>query len=141
MRQIEFRGRRINNATKEYEFVYGSYLKQASKISGKTREVEEWNHYIVNVYGDKLRVIPETVGQYTGLKDKDGNKIFEDDIVEDDNTYLGKVLFDDKSAGFIVYLPEECDDANLAYLGGEMMPSNEMYIISGNIHDNPELLQ
>ena len=83
-------------------------------------------------------VIPETVGQFTGLTDKNGKKIFESDIVKGlflhGSAILGVVAFQDGTFG-------------LAWKRGkidEFSPfpcmCNVDYEIVGNIHDNPELL-
>lgn len=65
MRTIKFRGQRIDNK----EWVYGFFFK-TSRGS------------FVGEYLDEQEVIPETVGQFTGLTDKDGEEIYEGDFVK-----------------------------------------------------------
>lgn len=78
-------------------------------------------------------VIPETVGQYTGLTDKNGTKIFEGDIVEilTENEEIGVVEYDDggfqvEADGFIVDFHTNINGTDLEVIG--------------NIYDNPELI-
>ena len=137
-REIEFRGKRRDNR----EWIYGFY----SNTKGETGRF----HYIKD---DKsiIRVDPETVGQYVGEKDKDGNRIFEGDVVEcvSWNEYFsdpttGKVMepFRRKmevvfmAGGFklVEHLPQPCKD-NV----WNMIVEGDLTVI-GNIHDNPELL-
>ncbi len=86
-------------------------------------------------------VIPDTVGQYTGLTDKNGKKIFEGHIVkaQDDifgspfcNGIIGKIVYEE-TAFFI----EPQDPMESQWLFNECA----VYEIIGNIHDNPELLK
>ena len=124
MREILFRGKRIDNG----EWVYGNLV----------RGCDEKYAYIVE-FGNKelcrnyINVKPDTVGQYTGLDDKCGNKIFEGDIL-DGLCGLHIVYFDDSFACF--------DWKNAIGKQGESFSGfADDYEVIGNIHDNPELLK
>lgn len=91
-------------------------------------------------------VIPETIGQFTGLTDKNGKKIFEGDIVNYQNTdgikfngvaltIIGKVVYNEKNASFAVCGKDEIGAKHYDYF-----PIKNIENI-GNIHDNPELLR
>ena len=87
-------------------------------------------------------VLPETVGQFTGLTDKNGKKIFEGDICEvclDPEICVGKVIWDDKIASYnILFNDGKC----ILPLDLWLNRNNPVWIsVIGNIHDNPELLE
>ena len=78
----------------------------------------------------KFTVYADTVGQYTGLTDKNGVKIFEGDIVD----YISSDVIGNPKTGTII-VEDMTDYDTMIYLNH----SDELQII-GNIHDNPELL-
>ena len=124
MRDIKFRGKTENNIWK-----YGSLLKDNPQ---KT-------YYIVdNEDGSGREVLEETVGQYTGLKDKNAKEIYEGDIVayiEDGS--IGKITWNKEEAGF--YISMLLEDGGFEE---EMMCDYIRGIeVIGNIYDNPELLE
>lgn len=81
-------------------------------------------------YFGSAQVIPM---QFTGLKDKNGKEIYEGDIVkryyEDDDFEIGKILFDESSAGFVW----KCEKFPVGI-------NTEHSEVIGNIYENPELL-
>lgn len=85
-------------------------------------------------FSDAL-VAPESVGQYTGLKDKNGKRIFEGDIVTFKTsvcTFKPCVIeYSNTYARFVARIEDRCYPMDDAFV----------YEIIGNIHDNPELLQ
>ena len=81
---------------------------------------------------DQYSVKPETIGQYTGLTDKNGMKIFEGDVIH------GKL-------GNFVVRWNEYIGAFVAFVSPKIMPclnrgTMKSYEVIGNIHDNPELI-
>ena len=127
MREILFRGKRTDNG----EWIEGSLWNYVGemKILSST-----------NVVG--YDVIPETVGQYTGLTDKNGTKIFEGDILGTDITrpYL---IVEYRDASFMF----NCNDGGEDYYDimlpilKEAHTKYEYGEVIGNIYDNPELLK
>lgn len=84
-------------------------------------------------------VQPETVGQFTGLTDKHGKRIFEGDIVKHfhefynmDNYMIREVWWDKENCCFRLTTPNGISGRIIA---------GEKYEVIGNIHDNPELLE
>ena len=126
--EILYRGARMEDG----KFVYGSlvFVKENDKSEN------ELPHIVIS-YGpdtfDWFEVEPETVGQYTGIDDREGEKIFEGDIFKtgaENNIYT--VRFD-----YGCFLAYE-DDVQ----GGILAELSTMFIKKiGNIHDNKELLK
>lgn len=91
-------------------------------------------------FGNKCRIIvdPKTVGQYTGLKDKNGTKIFEGDIVDVlyDVNYIGVAT---ERIGVFEVVHNGCFMGQKGGVRYYFIPSDECTVI-GNIYDNPELL-
>ncbi|WP_059050006.1 YopX family protein [Paenibacillus senegalimassiliensis] len=163
MREIKFRGKRIDNG----EWVYGFY-----------HESDHPDHkgkgYIIPSCASALysfEVDPETVGQYTGLLDKRGNKLFEGDIVRKlYSEFLDSAdcsdplkIGDEYAGGKVVEMEIEEDGWMRLIVGGlhdvvtlnrfrfwlkkedfgyegEELQSSDDYEVIGNLYDNPELL-
>ena len=137
MREILFRGKRKDNG----ELIEGYLLKVKTLSPSSNKWVEKT--LILIQQDDVCEVIPETVGQYTGLTDTNGAEIFEADIVScqmwvgdeySDGRQNWHVSFKDGS--FVIdkncYVPKKLSHNNIQ--------SYDIKVI-GNIYDNPELLE
>ena len=158
MREILFRGKRLDNG----EWVYGFYCHVPCV------RLERDDHMIQTIR-ESGKIItfhpidPDTVGQYTGLKDKHGNRIFEGDIVRytfdspDDPTATenglkvrtGRIFWSDWRASFAVTagrnLSAGINNDVAIYVRGRQVyeyvrGANTVEVI-GNIHNNSELLE
>lgn len=143
MREILFRGKRVENG----EWVEGNYGERfdgegiVSCISKPTKET---------ISGTLCYdVDPSTVGQYTGLTDRNGDRIWKGDIVEfeDGATYskIGNVIFYE-GAFCIEYLfygykrYHRIGQVDEEHDMGATFTISYKYKVIGNIHDNPELI-
>jgi uncharacterized phage protein (TIGR01671 family) len=146
MREILFRGKRIGNG----EWVEGFLLKECNyatcswnlAIEHKTDRFGKFSY-------DVAEVVAETIGQFTGLTDKNGKKIFDGDIVQysdpDEDIIHGTVAYGNHSC---------CGTHEVGFFVEWQKPELAMYLredigfwtnfreieVIGNIHDNPELL-
>lgn len=124
-REILFRGKQLGNG----KWLFGD-LRHIFHGEYRTHIVDNSNGLNNGVCG--LEVASSTVGQFTGLTDRNGVKIFEGDIVR--YGQRGKVEYNSGSAQFTLNF------TNSTYEGFDKIPFCDCEVL-GNIHDNPELLE
>jgi len=128
MREILFRGR----CEASGEWLEGDLVNNAYDGSGMTMRmgIQKPGYY-------PRKVITETVGQFTGLKDKDDKRIFEGDVLV--------TLWGDECNGVVEYsgtygmYEYVCKSRNFKY--DFVSTQSDEYKIIGNIHENPELIK
>ena len=125
------------------ERITGYYVFQRKKSGAFGQVILELDfdrHLIIDIWGNSCEVIPETVEQCTGLKDKNGKLIFEGDIVITNifNTpeILYTITYDKQIAAFIGEYVKGCIKQFTTFDG-----DSQCFEVIGNIHDNPELLE
>lgn len=141
-REIKFRGKRADGSS----WVYGDLRQENSGNKVIMTNLSTWgdNGDNVDPYGEDVIVNPDTIGQFTGLKDKNGKEIYEGDILmcigqRADNKgrkYYRKVVFDNGS--FCMTVPEY---KMLSPLRDHIVDGKLGWEVIGNIYDNPELIK
>lgn len=133
MREILFRGKRADNG----EWVYGDLVHSKTTSRGVITEIYSLEF--------TYEVLPETVCEYTGLTDKNGNKIFEGDICPDkENVYeiiFERYQFSVKVIKTPLYLIKNGDTFPLWQFDNCERNGYRQLEIIGNIYDNPELIK
>ena len=125
-REIKFRGKRIDTG----KWVYGSLLQWKDGDATICANESENNNVLI-----KHDVNPDTVGQYTGLKDRNGKNVWEGDFLR---TPEGDIMVAEWRDAQIItrcvrpYNPRYKNSLTFAY---------PVSVVIGNIHDNPELLE
>lgn len=128
MREIKFRAKTIDTG----EWLYGNLQVPRKEGAG---------YYMWDASMWQRQVDPETIGEFTSLKDRNGNDIYEGDIISFDygdgepvSEDLIEVRFVRGVFAFLWNgdLDDECSVSS---------PTHEWAIVKGNIHDNPDMLQ
>jgi len=118
-REIEIRAKTTNSWI--YRYLERSNIKFSTEKKIQNLQIHDFKNSI------RLLIQPETIGQYIGLKDKNGKKIYEGDVVKT-SLFVYKVEWNNKVCGFFPFAfnpdieAKECE-------------------VIGNIFDNPELLE
>ena len=133
MREILFRAKRIDNG----EWVKGYFWRGVDHIYMIPSHVGiGYDDKIKHMSAYAVEVEPETICQYTGLTDKNGNRIWENDIVEDKRfNEFYKIVFRVRDGGWYV------ENIKSGALFRIMERTSYQYERCGNIFDNPELLK
>jgi hypothetical protein len=146
MREILFRGKieqSIYEPIAENGWVYGNYIECLDdhwrNIDENSNDITETRPMIFTIIESKgmkqhirIPIIPKTLGQYTGITDTNGNKIFDGDIVKVelvDGEYFTTGYVRKDEASYVVFGNEK----------GKVMNVSDSYEIVGNIYDNSDI--
>ncbi|MBQ2397459.1 MAG: hypothetical protein II304_10595 [Bacteroidales bacterium] len=152
MREILFRGKRVSNG----EWVIGGIMKTFHPNYDYKNEEEflsqKPNCYCICANNKDFFVEQSSIGEFTGLTDKNGNKIFEGDIVKNDWCFLNGYsvvkfgqykpldMNDEYQQGHLGFYLEHIHETDKRTSRKDIMFFANKCEVIGNIHDNPELL-
>ena len=140
MREILFRGK----STRDHKWHIGAYIpsyEQRWSCQEQTAKTKPVIEFVRNDFIPDFAVVDDTtVGQFTGMTDKNGKRIFEGDIVKDARNKVGYVAFLQQAAGWVIVW-DGCDSRMGHRTRDCNYDSDASLEVIGNIHDNPELLE
>lgn len=131
MRTIKFRGKRLDNG----KWLYGDLMHD--NVGGC---------YVYPIESEALfkanSVDPDTVGQFTGLTDKNGKEIYEGDVIGCHNPEIKHLIFyNEKQGRFMAALNGDIENDFIGVCGLDDRRWMASKDVIGNVHDNPELLK
>ena len=139
MREIKFRGKRLDNGN----WVYGDLRQENSGRKVIMTNLNTWgdNADDIEPYGEDVYVNTESVGQFTGLHDNKGNEIYEGDILQLDYiTTIGKHRIGISCE--VKWCSQEGRWVGFdGFVENALQQTHKMFVVKGNIHDNPELME
>ncbi len=127
-REIKFRGKRLDNG----EWITGSetYIHDGDGV------------WLSDETTDVVKVDPETVGQFTGLEDKNGKNVYEGDILGSEGRVIGWVKGGVRGYCYdVVYINHPAGESDWPLYSTVKYDYSEQIEVIGNIHDNPEILE
>lgn len=137
MREVKFRGKRIDNS----QWIYGYLVKQFGEFKIYDDSKEDFGQWLFDVD-------PKTLGQCTGLKDTHGKEIYEGDIVQDADTRLFEVKHGAYTRVDYIGMDKRIRSSGYGWYvqnlyTNQMVQGSEMIYteVIGNIYKNPELLE
>lgn len=124
-RKIKFRGKTESN-----QFIFGDLIQyENGDTSIWEKEITGYGYEATQI-SNRTKVDKGTIGQFTGLLDKNGYEIYEGDILRNESC-KGIVVY--KNGAFVLDLGKSCGCVYLFCL--------DSLLVIGNIYDNPELLE
>lgn len=124
-RKIKFRGKTESN-----QFIFGDLIQYENGDTAIFERKITGYGYEATQISNRTKVDNGTIGQFTGLHDKNGKEIYEGDIISNES-YKGVVVY--KNGSFVLDLGKSCGCVYLFCL--------DSLLVIGNIYDNPELLE
>ena len=144
MREILFRGKDANTLKWAYGVPVKTLTNSCTEKIELVRKIEYETDFMAHTYADSTPIIQETLGEFTGLVDINGQKIFEGDVLEEnrkrhipgDKPYRVVIRFEDSSFCFkctsrTMWTPIDDDAFGI---------DTHDFFVAGNIYDNPNLL-